>query len=310
MKTTLKLSILLNCGLLCGLLLLLAAGGKAHSVAAPPAQFEEPPAAAETAVPATTVPVRGDERPFNWSQLESSDYSTYIANLRSIGCPEQTIRDIITADVDSQYAPRREPLEQKLTGNASAKSGALESGLQKMRQEEASLITGLLGTPTTAAKTSTVSAEALASDSVRQEPARAASMLLGSQNATPSMSTLNPRTSEVAVEAALSGSPRKAPPATISLPLVLQPVDPSGLNLNSQQAQVVSDLRQRFIEEVGGPYQDPNDPAYSQRWQASQPQADLDLRGMIGIRAWEGYQMAAWAKAQEQTPAEQTPSGP
>ena len=66
---------------------------------------------------------------------------------------------------------------------------------------------------------------------------------------------------------------------------------------------MVDNLRQKFIEDVGGPNQDPNDPAYAQRWQASQPQADLDLRGMVGIRAWEAYQMAAWAKAQEQTPS-------
>ena len=34
-----------------------------------------------------------------WAQLESSDYVSYVANLRRIGCPEQTIRDIIVADI-------------------------------------------------------------------------------------------------------------------------------------------------------------------------------------------------------------------
>jgi hypothetical protein len=36
---------------------------------------------------------------FSWQELESQDYPTYIKNLREIGCPEQTIRDIIIADV-------------------------------------------------------------------------------------------------------------------------------------------------------------------------------------------------------------------
>jgi hypothetical protein len=40
-----------------------------------------------------------------WSQLESEDYKTYIARLRSIGCPEQTIRDLIIADLDTLLAP-------------------------------------------------------------------------------------------------------------------------------------------------------------------------------------------------------------
>src|SRR5436190_24378605 len=44
---------------------------------------------------------------FSWSEVESSDYPTYIANLRNIDCPEQTIRDIIIADVNALYSRRR-----------------------------------------------------------------------------------------------------------------------------------------------------------------------------------------------------------
>ncbi len=44
---------------------------------------------------------------FTWREVESDDYPTYIANLRDISCPEQTIRDIIIADVNALYARRR-----------------------------------------------------------------------------------------------------------------------------------------------------------------------------------------------------------
>src|SRR2546427_9193911 len=44
---------------------------------------------------------------FSWREVESDDYPTYIANLRDIGCPEQTIRDIIIADVNGLYTRRR-----------------------------------------------------------------------------------------------------------------------------------------------------------------------------------------------------------
>jgi hypothetical protein len=300
MKAMLKISILLNCVLLCGLLFMLAAGRHARSVTPPPAPFDEAESVEVPAVPATALPTKGADRPFNWSQVESSDYGTYMGNLRSIGCPEQTIRDIITADVDSQYAARREPLEQNLTGNAFAERAKLESGLHAMRQEEASLITGLLGAPTTAATTATFPA---VSSSGSQAAAGTTSMPLVSQSAAPSAATQVARTTAVPLEATPYAPARKAPPAAISLPLVMQDVDPSMLKLNSRQAQAVNDLREQFIEEVGGPNQDPNDPTYAQRWQSSQPQADLDLRGMIGIRAWEAYQIAAWAKAQEQTPS-------
>ena len=43
---------------------------------------------------------------FHWASVESDDYREYIANLRAIGVPEETIRDIIIADVNKLYAGR------------------------------------------------------------------------------------------------------------------------------------------------------------------------------------------------------------
>ncbi len=43
---------------------------------------------------------------FQWTQLESEDYPTYIRRLRAIGCPEETIRDIVIADVQKLMSPR------------------------------------------------------------------------------------------------------------------------------------------------------------------------------------------------------------
>jgi hypothetical protein len=44
---------------------------------------------------------------FSWTEVEAPDYPTYISNLRYIECPEQTIRDIIIADVNALYSRRR-----------------------------------------------------------------------------------------------------------------------------------------------------------------------------------------------------------
>lgn len=43
----------------------------------------------------------------SWRDIESSDYVTYIENLRNFGCPESTICDIIVADVNQLFARRR-----------------------------------------------------------------------------------------------------------------------------------------------------------------------------------------------------------
>lgn len=89
---------------------------------------------------------------FSWQDVESSDYATYIGNLRGIGCPEQTIRDIIIADVNQLYARKRatelttpeqqwwrsEP-DPAVVRAAAAKARALD-------EERQALLTRLLGT--------------------------------------------------------------------------------------------------------------------------------------------------------------------
>jgi hypothetical protein len=49
--------------------------------------------------------------PFDWSMIASEDLKRFVANLRQVGCPEQTIRDIIIAIVDRKYKPRMAALK-------------------------------------------------------------------------------------------------------------------------------------------------------------------------------------------------------
>jgi hypothetical protein len=44
--------------------------------------------------------------PFDWRTVESEDYKQYVANLRAIGCPEKTLRDLIMADVTDLFRQR------------------------------------------------------------------------------------------------------------------------------------------------------------------------------------------------------------
>src|SRR6185369_2585347 len=66
-----------------------------------------PPASAVVEVPAT----------FHWSEVESTDYRVYMKNLRAIGCPEATIRDLIIADVDDLFTGRVRRVVESVTGN-------------------------------------------------------------------------------------------------------------------------------------------------------------------------------------------------
>lgn len=88
---------------------------------------------------------------FNWASLESTNYTTYIQNLRAIGCPEETIRDIIIADVAKLYAQQRARIWSAAESIPFWKSGdslnaQMRQELRRLEGEQRSLIRELLGT--------------------------------------------------------------------------------------------------------------------------------------------------------------------
>lgn len=90
---------------------------------------------------------------FSWQEVESSDYRAYVANLRDISCPEQTIRDIIIADVNALYARKRATEPDIVTPEhqwwrTAPDTNALMIAAAKIREleeERRGLLTSLLG---------------------------------------------------------------------------------------------------------------------------------------------------------------------
>ena len=76
----------------------------------------------------------------------------------------------------------------------------------------------------------------------------------------------------------------------IAVPLVLQNLDLTGLKLSSDGVKALVDLRQSFIGQIGGPGQDPKDPAYRERWKKAQADVNDSLEAMIGRSAYQSYQ--------------------
>lgn len=68
------------------------------------------PKAAQNPSADTNAVTQTAPRRFTWEQVESADYREYIQNLRAIGCPEETIRDIILADVGKLYDAKRKQI--------------------------------------------------------------------------------------------------------------------------------------------------------------------------------------------------------
>ena len=130
-----------------------------------------------TALP-TPQPVAGsmartNQPGFHWRELESADYQAYITNLRRIGCPEQTLRDIILADVNQLYAPRYAALASRSPELAwwgkfdkkRALRPELATQLRALNDEKKGLVQRLLG-PLTGAELASLETGAA---SVREE---------------------------------------------------------------------------------------------------------------------------------------------
>jgi LysM repeat protein len=87
-----------------------------------------------------------------WQEIESTDFPTYVANLRQIGCPEQTIRDIIIADVNAIYSRKRAVelvTPEQQWWRSQPDTNVLRAALQKFREMEGQrrrVLTTLLGT--------------------------------------------------------------------------------------------------------------------------------------------------------------------
>ncbi len=148
MLRVLILSIVLNFALACAAIKLLSKS------AAPPA-----PGASRVVVLLETQSVAVSNPPaslawvtnqFHWRQVESTNYEDYVSNLRAIGCPEKTLRDIVVAEVSRHYAARQRDVRierpfwmggRKLKAAERAEAAQLKA----LEKEQAAFLQRLLG---------------------------------------------------------------------------------------------------------------------------------------------------------------------
>src|SRR5271165_2999215 len=81
--------------------------------------------------------------------------------------------------------------------------------------------------------------------------------------------------------------------STAPLPLVFQPVDPRSFKITPDQQEVIDQLQQSFLDEIGGENQNPNDPHYRERWEQATWLINQQLKAQLGQQFFFQYQMAA-----------------
>jgi hypothetical protein len=268
MNIRLKISICVNLVLLGGLFFSMSDSSwrRTKTITAPP----------KSVVTQAAVFASQESPPrFQWSQLESTnDYRHYVASLRASGCPEATVQDIVRGDAKRAFAFKR--LQLGLDGSG---SGAWS------QFEEAQLTASLLGENSSAAETSIT-----AKSSDQQSPT----------------ASLSSTTETVATQASADTPPtglpwhgRKAADPVYPLAFRRINLDAAGFGENAKAA--ISQVQQQFVNDIGGPNQNPSDPAYLARWQSAQVKADETLRGLLGNQAYMAYQQQqyyAWYQPQ------------
>lgn len=222
------------------------------------------------AQPVATVPAAPATPRFQWSQVESTDYPAYIANLRGIGCPERTVREIVAADLDDLFAPRRGPLLATLAGIGVTppERNQAAAALARLRQDEEALFRKLFGLP---------AADDQNPQSVAQkDPA--------------------PLPQRVRSHQPVSEDTNAA------MPLVFQPLDTNLTPLTEDEMEAINRVRESFTAAMGTDL-DVNSLEYLHRWQTAQKQADSLLDALLGRQATLKYEAGVIKQADTGSPA-------
>lgn len=98
----------------------------------------------------------GDSLPgasvFHWSQVASTDFAAYRDRLRALGCPDRTVRDILTAEINRHFEERRAEVIAGLQGqfwNALARhvrvDDMFKEDLEPLKNERREMLNTVLG---------------------------------------------------------------------------------------------------------------------------------------------------------------------
>jgi hypothetical protein len=211
-------------------------------------------AAARTAdvVPVVKAAPVSEPRTLHWSDLASSDYETYARNLRAIGCPESTIREILTGAIARIYDGKRQGVTAQYQQGKIDKV-TMETAVAQLWDEQNDAVNRL-------------------SLIVR------GSAILTANKISPAMVT-------TAAENAPAGGGVPAgsvsPDPAIRVPVAFAEPD-SSLALTDAQQAAMAQASNDFAKKMSASKLAPTDPAYHQLWQEAQDDADERLKVQLG----------------------------
>jgi len=233
-------------------------------------------------------------QPFHWRQIDSADFPTFVSNLRSIGCPESIIRDIVQGEVTEIYVEKEraavlaESPAKGRPGPRAANSTVVPTRQtpQEIRAERDQTVAALLAPVSRTQIAQSQNELGLQSNSVPTENVPSVS-----QAQTRPVPQAQSPVYPVFVSHKV-GSTRATPGAYAAGATPGESgVSSNAAPVSAEEQAVLERIQNNFVQAVGGADQDPNDPAYLERWQAAQEFSDAEYKKFFGGRAYVRRQM-------------------
>ncbi|MDR3401063.1 MAG: hypothetical protein P4L99_01090 [Chthoniobacter sp.] len=235
-------------------------------------------------LPSASAP---EVRSWQWSDLASSDDATYARNLRAAGCPEETIRDIITAAVGHRYDQERQELAVQLQQGRIDKA-TMEAGVAQTWQQQNDTIGRLPTSPGVLPGARPVASTSASGGGTPASSGGFASASAGGTSASgggfASASGAGGANGAINSYGGASHAPVTAMPLAMTDP-------PASLGLSDAQAAAAARVADNFASTVGSQNLAPTDSAYHRLWRTQQMIADDELKAQIGGPAFLQWQM-------------------
>lgn len=251
-----------------------------------------------TATPLTeqrqAAPALAAVQKFQWSQLEATDYPTYISRLRGITCPENTIKDIISGELRAELAPKRAELERRVLRSSDwspprgvSRQEYFAAQIRKLEREIELAVDKLMQ-----------SAPGLESPAVEEGQ--------GQQQDAPPPVRYPAAMEDLSFQDITPAEPgQKVRPAE-----PFKYIAPGVVEASPEQLDSLRQIQEKFVHDLGGSNQDVEDPQYEQNWRAAQWKADQLLRARHGWAAHNNLTRATVMKAQKELQQQQQQSQP
>lgn len=209
---------------------------------------------------------------FHWRLLDAPDFTTFVKNLRAIGCPELTIRDIVVGELMEIYEEKRQAVA------ATASGALLAAEISKLQTEQTQLLAHLTVSPTTTIPPVTVAA-------VQSTPTATS----GSKPDAPA-GTVN---QAISVPAAFTYGTTASTALTQDGSQVMLTSGVNGSQLPPAATTALQQMQSEFVAALGDTVRQPDSPLYRQRWNTAQRDSDERFSSLFGGDAFISTQIEA-----------------